>query len=481
MTQSLSSLEAAISQVRDLIEADGANSAKTVFGRTSSFWGRIFDKRSNFPDVNQFVGFRRADFGHGMADERQGGADKEAAHAARAFEIYRQSVDPREVAQLDESPLGAPYVFEHAGIVRSAAFWTNSVTALRVGALARELGLAGRPLRILEIGAGWGLAAHLLHQLLDVEHYAIVDLPENLCLSVPYLSAVLDRPIQAVEMGAGQISTLRPGVIAGALPGAVGNIKAQFDIVLNSFSLQEMDLEAVDAYTDWIDRTLSPDGLFLSFNSHGKAGVRMPSQYLSKSLSLQQMRMFRRYPAGLFNTIPYEMVFTRSAGKAGMESRLMDCLGCLMQFGLDEDLSPLQSAIEKPESDVKGATEDLTGFFSPDPSARRRALTPRVEQLMPGVFHYLDGLDGFALGDNSRAIRAFDAALGNGLAGFAKLRACIQLAILRRRQTLDEFHEDFDAVFAYPELKTMIDSRDGTLFKTRFASIVSVDLPQLQH
>src|SRR5690349_21849552 len=82
------------------------------------------------------------------AGERQGSLDRERRHADRTFEIFRQSIDPGRAAALDESALGAPYIFPHHGVQRSAAFWTNAATSLRVQDIVRAQGMAEKPLRI---------------------------------------------------------------------------------------------------------------------------------------------------------------------------------------------------------------------------------------------------------------------------------------------------------------------------------------------
>lgn len=478
MSQSIERIERNLSEVTKLIEKEAATSARTAFGRTSEFWRGIFKGRPNFPTLSEFLSFRREGYGYGMADERQGDAAREEAHARRTYEIFRQSADPNRVAALDEAPLGAPYVFKHHGVTRSAAFWTNAVTALRVRDIAEEAGIAGRSLRVLEIGAGWGLAAHLVHQLLNIESYTVIDLPENLCLSATYLSSVLDCELKPVEMSGPTISALSLGTLAYALPGAACKLEVPFDFILNSFSLQEMESNTVDAYFDWIAGALAPDGVFVSFNSHGKAGVQRPSRYPVERFGLHRFTMFRRYPSGMLNTIPYEMVLCRPEAGARIEPIFLDVFGGLMQFGLGEDLEPLtEAAINgRLEAELAGALREVAGYFSTAPAVRRAALTPELERHVPAIYAYLDGLDAFAVGAERQARENFVTAIEAGLRGFARLRAAAHLAILEGQRSLPGFDEDFDAGLAYPELQSMLDESNPEPFRAQFDRIVSTDL-----
>ncbi|MBY2921239.1 putative sugar O-methyltransferase [Rhizobium leguminosarum] len=476
---SIQKLNSNFSLVQDLIDTDAKKSAATVWGRTSEFWEDIFSERSNFPSMVDFLAFRRADFGYGMADERQGELAREEEHARRTSEIFRQTIDPNRITRLDESPLGAPFVFENFGALRSAAFWTNATTALRISDLIQSHHPApAQALNVLEIGAGWGCVSSLLYQLLDVASYTIIDLPENLFLSTNYVAATQALRLVPLKMSGPKIDRIAPGSLAFGLPGCLPVLGQKFDVVINSFSLQEMDLATVEGYFSWIGGILAPGGIFLSFNSHGKAGVLKPSDYPLSGLRIRELSMFRAYPTGLLNTIPYEMVLSAAPDHTEFDRRTLDVLGCLIQFGLGENLKDICASFVTGgiSQETQSALNDLREFFSPSRSDRAKALSLRAEQTLPAMTSYLRAMDAFAVDEMGAAKIAFSKAIQLGLCGFAKLRACAHIAVIDRRKELSQWDEDFDALFAYPELKGMLDASDSGPFKLQFEKIVSVNL-----
>ncbi|WP_176538857.1 putative sugar O-methyltransferase [Rhizobium sp. J15] len=476
---SIQKLKSNFSLVQDLIDTEAKKSAATVWGRTSEFWEGIFSERSNFPSMVDFLAFRRGDFGYGMADERQGELAREEEHARRTSEIFRQTVDPRRIGELDESSLGAPFVFENFGALRSAAFWTNATTAIRIRDLVqRHHASPANTLSVLEIGAGWGCVSDLLHQLLEIGSYTIIDLPENLFLSTNYVAATRDVRLVPLRITGPKIQSIAPGSLAFGLPGCLPVIDHKYDVIINSFSLQEMDLATVKGYFSWIADILAPGGIFLSFNSHGKAGVLKPSDYPLSGFRIRELGMFRVYPSGLLNTIPYEMVLSAAPDDAGCDENTLDVLGCLMQFGLGDDLKDICASFVAGDidKDTQSALNDLGGFFSSSRSDRAKALTKRAEQMLPAITSYLRAMDAFAAGEMAAAKIAFSEALRLRLSGFAKLRACAHMAIIDRRKELALWDEDFHALFAYPELKRILEASDGGPFKLQFEKIVSVNL-----
>ena len=326
---------------------------------------------------------------------------------------------------------------------------------------------------------GWGCMAQQVHQLLDVRSYTIIDLPQNLFLSSTYLAATANRRLQFAR-GEGKSVMTEPGSLLCALPGSVLTISQKYDVVVNSFSLQEMDLETVQAYLAWVGQALNDDGIFISFNAHGKAGVRAPSDYPLDAFRLESLGMFRAFPSGLLNTIPYEIVLTSRKGGTPPDAGLLDSLGCLFQLGLGDDLAP--TCEQFVQGRLAPATDkilrQLGGFFSPAADKRKTALAGDVSSAMPAIHAYLAGLNSFAADDASTARSQFQKSLEAGLKGFARLRACAHLSLLAGRKDLPEWTADFDALLAYPELRRMLDERDRNQFLAQFNRIVSADLPR---
>ncbi len=83
--------------------------------------------------------------------------------------------------------LGGPHIYDFGSI------GPFSATTLHYLKFAGDLKKAFGPmneLRIIEIGVGCGGLCKVLHEVFDIEHYAIIDLPESLELARKHLSAL---------------------------------------------------------------------------------------------------------------------------------------------------------------------------------------------------------------------------------------------------------------------------------------------------
>lgn len=457
-------LDAIYGRVRAAIERNMAASSETPAGQVSEFWAEIFADRKNFPDLNDIMTFRRDGFAYGIGDDRQQGYEQEKQYSERTYHIFRRMVSEKFVGSLPETSFGAPLVFRHGEIARSASFWINAATTARVKQFVERFGKQG-PLRILEIGSGWGACAFQLHHALDVESYTLVDLPHNLQISAIHLATVLpDRVLEFVDVDGPAVEGIPPQSIAACLPGTMGRLQAKYDVILNSFSLQEMTIETVNAYLKWIASALSDDGLFVSFNSHAKAGVAQTSDYHYEKFYIHHWDVFRSSPSGYHNTIPYEVVLGRPRpGSPQISSAAQNGLGWLMQLGLDRDLRPCADALLA--GDEPGLLLDFARFFSASDDAERQAILDDLAirdatAITPFVAAHLSLVRGER--DRSRAL--LDQALQRGLAGFARVRAHVLLACYSASsgkaaelQPVD----GLDAAFAYPEVAAMIASGDA--------------------
>lgn len=251
-TMQLGNLQERIAIVRAAIERNAEQSRHTAIGQTSKFWAELFGMRRIYPDLNALMVCRREGNILGVGDDPQGSFERERAYADRVHYIFRDMVNQDFVRRLPELTFGSPLVFEHDGIARSANFWINAATTSRFVDFVKKFGKKG-PLRVLEIGPGWGMCVYQLHNSIDIESYTLVDLPENLYISTLHLGTVLpERKIKFIDVEGEKVREIAPGTLSACLPGAIHRIEAQFDLVVNSFSMQEMDLELVRGYIDWI-------------------------------------------------------------------------------------------------------------------------------------------------------------------------------------------------------------------------------------
>lgn len=463
----LEDLQRRIGIVRNAIERNADVSRGMAAGRTSGFWADIFSQRRIYPDLNALLVCRREGNIMGVGDDPQGSLEREQAYCARVHHIYRQMADGKFVRSLPESSFGSPLAFEHDGITRSANFWINTATTSRVVDFARRYGKSG-PLRILEIGPGWGMCAYQLHHAIDIESYTLVDLPENLYVSTLHLGTVLpDRPIQFIDVVGEELAQVASGAIHACLPGAIGRIRAQFDLVINSFSMQEMDLESVRQYIDWIDTVLSPEGIFVSLNAHAKAGVAKPSDYRYEKFHIHHWNVFRPVPSGFYNTIPYEVVIgRRRADSPDYPTECQDGLGWLMQVGLDKNVEDLAGALVQGNlsREQREALRIYNEFFASRDDAERQQKLEQLKQLdRSAALPFVTALLLLARGKEREASELFDQAIAAGLKGFALIRAEVFQAALARkaggRRELSTNHI-IDAAFAYPEVKKILEDGD---------------------
>jgi putative sugar O-methyltransferase len=463
----LDNLQERMQVVRDAIERNAEQSRRLATGRTSNFWAEIFGQRRIYPDLNDLMVCRREGTILGVGDDPQGSLERERAYSERVHHIFRGMVSRDFAKGLPETTFGSPLVFEHEGVSRSANFWINAATTRRVVEFVKSYGKAG-PLRVLEIGPGWGGCVYQLHHSIEVESYTLVDLPENLYISTLHLGTVLpNREIEFIDVDGGKVTEIPAGTVCACLPGAIGRIQAKYDLVLNSFSMQEMDLESVREYIDWIETILSPEGIFVSLNSHAKAGVERPSDYRYEKFHIHHWGVFRSAPSGFFNTIPYEVVVgKRREQSPDYPAECQDGLGRLMQVGLDKDLEALSNALVR--GTLSQRQQELLRrynalFASDNDDARLRILEELKDIDASTIWPFVAALLLLVRDDRSRAASLLDQAINGGLSGFARVRAEIFRAGLAAKSGAQfklNIVDGFDPAFAYPEADLIIKSGD---------------------
>jgi SAM-dependent methyltransferase len=458
-----------IANLLAFIERNAEKSSKTPAGRTSEFWSGIFDARGNFPDLNQFAVFRREGFAAGVDHQALSSLEAERNFNQCMAHQFRRLLPPGYIDSIPESLLGAPYVFEQDGIQRSAAFWIQSGTSRRILDFVERFG-PKRPLRVLEIGGGIGMCAYHLHCKTDIESYLIVDLKENLYLSSLYLSSLLpDRALTLHEMEGEPLNNFAPNSLNWCFPGTIERIGANFDLIVNSFSMHEMTLENVQAYIAWIGKVLADDGIFVSLNSHAKAGVRKPTDYRYGDFHIHHWNVFRQTPLAYFNTIAYEVVIGKKRGNTpAYPEAAQDAIGCLMQLGLDGDLKPWCEGLVAGSLDRSQRTilEGYDRLFKSSADDARDAVLADVEELdRSAVLPFVKGHIALVKSDTQACRAQMERAVELGLKDFARIKAGVLLAAIGRRKdnsapllTLD----GLDLAVAYPEAVEL--AKNGDLY-----------------
>jgi hypothetical protein len=136
---------------------------------------------------------------------------------------------------------------------------------------------AGRPPaerpRILEIGGGYGGLAHYLMQLIPQARYVIVDIPESLLFSSIYLSTLwpdkdnlLLTPDDPGKPGETAGFTFVPNFLFDRCR----TLYSEFDLVINTLSLSEMNQEQIRYYCAGIKELLGKRGVFFEQNQDNR-------------------------------------------------------------------------------------------------------------------------------------------------------------------------------------------------------------------
>jgi putative sugar O-methyltransferase len=338
MDAGLDTLQAAYERCTQF--ADSIAGRDDMAEHVSEFWAEILgdERRHNYPTFDEMLVMRRG-FTYPIAD-RGKSDDREAdrAYAEAAWNVARQTVERGYFDGWEESAVGAPYSYPFDGLRLTPGGIVNALTSSRIVAHCRAAGLASRPLRVLEIGAGYGQVAHQLLQQLDIATYAVCDLPENAFLGAFYLQA--NWPDRTAALVAGEDDGIDAGLVF-TVPPLLERLHGPWDLVINSYSFQEMNRESVDAYLAHAAATLADDGFVYSLNSHGKAGtgIQRPSDYVAAGLSIATIAPVRRFPWQMFATVPYEMVMRRGP-EAGRTDRI-EGVARAMQLGLHDELEGL--------------------------------------------------------------------------------------------------------------------------------------------
>jgi hypothetical protein len=467
-------LLATVHLLKDYLERNRAFSEESELGVTSAFWRRMLDSRSNFPNLNALLVFRRGDYSYGIGEERQGSEAAELSHFERMAYLMRHSVPDEFVRGLAEPAFAAPYVFDYQGCARSASFIVNAATTWHVREQVRAAGLAERSLDVCEIGPGWGACAYQLHVVLPIKTYTFVDLPENLVLSSAYLANTLpERNLETFDVKGGPLGEAPERTLRAALPRAIERLRCSYDLVLNSFSLQEMEASTVHGYLEWIAQHLAPGGIFVSINSHGKAAMKRPSDYGFERFEIRHFSRFREYPTGFFNTIPYALTLSpRTTRSPVQDAANLNALGVLMQLGLGPEIHDVAEAFANgtlEPRDEAWLVACLRWLRSPH-EAQASPLLDEVRTGGPeGLADYLEGHACLARGEPKEAAARLRRTAPH-LRGFALLRAAV---ISRSAGGSWQAAIPLDVARAYPEAEALVRDGDVAAFVRHFDTVVA--------
>lgn len=407
-------------------------------GEVSDFWQHCLTeaKRNKLPSFNDMLVMRRGST-YPLADRAKvDDLEAEREYANSAWNVVAPSVPSDWWHSIHESACGAPTCFDFAGEPWTAGGIVNALTASRIADSCAEHNLDSRALTVLEIGAGYGQVAHQLFQRLGISSYADCDLGENLFLASYFLKATT-RLWPTTTSAVSAAEPANAPELAFLSPEALSTAPETYDLVINSYSFQEMNLRSVEAYFELISSRLSDNGLFYSLNSHGKAGVAWPADYPVHLFELSSVRPVRRFPWQVFGTNPYELVMRRrtTAALAGDSLRMLrvglDGLCCALQLGFHDELITLCESFSAGNHDDP-ALEALACYARSGEIEKKLLAAERVGVCngMEAVGAHLIGLAEFSTGRGDGGAEAL-ARANEGLAqSHARVRNHIALACI---------------------------------------------------
>ena len=241
---------------------------ETLYASKSALWSNFFDRRENYLDEKTFEVFRTPEQAGSLGTGDHPESDEQAAvfFQCMAGVLGRYGFPHTIITDHEEPALGHPRQFPFGSSVASPTYLRLCVTAWRIAEAVERFGSSKQPLRICEIGAGFGLMSIILRRFLDVHTYTIIDLPENLYLSSIYSPNNLQNCTSLVLDPSERLALENEADLNFVAAPLTDQVELSFDLVVNIASLGEIPLSGANAYLSWIHQHLAPHGLFYSEN-----------------------------------------------------------------------------------------------------------------------------------------------------------------------------------------------------------------------
>jgi len=338
-----SKLDAAILRLKN------SSIVESNYFKISNGWRDFFKSRSNLsasallrflaPDANIATGL--------AMQNNQYAAEKKSFYKLQKI-ILNSNRDIGDTSKLlsSEKLFGeTTFDFEGQQLTRS-----NLVNMESLHQLRKALGVYKREkLKVLEIGSGYGELARQVIKFsgLNISSWHLVDLPDNLLLAELYLGTVFGK--NCIEksnfFSKNSFETLHNHSVKifFSVPSEIDDIKHSFDLIINTYSMQEMELDTVKAYMKFIKSHLNPDGKFFSINSPKKWEIRRYSDYKLDGLDNIYSSMHRQMPpSGPKATVPIVNLFSPSSHELSTHDiKIMDTIGELQVLGFSDFLDNL--------------------------------------------------------------------------------------------------------------------------------------------
>lgn len=369
----------------------------SVYGSVSEYWQGFLDDRPNFMSAEEFHRFRSASLGGalGLGDTPEGYDERQRFFNSMIRLLLGHDIEPDLFDNVTEPILGNPEVFPYRDNLFSANFVKNVVSAYEIGKKFSSISGKDGGLDVCEIGAGFGSTAYMLHEMLNIRSYTLIDLPENLYLSSLYLPLCMPNKSHGLVSQHEQQSLSCSEDLNFCIPNLIDTLeKTDFDLVINVASMGEMPLATAQAYSDWVATHLKPDGLFYFVNRQGVGdtnGARCFTDYKLDQFDIKSI-VPRRLPSRPANAIHYEVVAAGRKPDKPIHRDGLDAIGYLTYFGIGEEIEPIIDAVlsgNLNESWQKSVEKVCNFFRSNDPELKWNLLQDPDENISPVIMSVL--------------------------------------------------------------------------------------------
>ncbi len=426
------------------------------YGIKSDMWVSLLEDRQNFPDVNDLLlfrsGFRDSISGLGLNkrlnDEERKTHRQAILHLVETFQV------PEDIIRdLDEPMLGAPEVVEMFGNQVSPLFVRHACEVYQIKRFFEQYGPPTSPIRVCEIGGGFGGTAHLVLKNFDVAEFTLIDLPENLYLASLFLPLTLQGRTHAVfDPAKGAFESQRQE-LNFVLADFTDHVTSKFDLILNAASLGEMPRPTVSAYMDWIERALTPEGIFYSFNRanvQGIDGAKTLSDFHLDQFHLHEFLPMKQLSLP-FNDVGFEAVATRAENGRPVLKDMLDPVGMLLACGFRQPVVDLMDDLKS--TDLGEAQKDafmrLETFFYEEDLDRKAEILARsdfTDSRLGAMVAVLQAMVAF-VGENFETFMARSDAIAWGQLGpIAESRIRIARALVSYRANNENWTQEIEEI-----------------------------------
>jgi hypothetical protein len=344
--------------ILDTIQAAVEQYPPNEFSGTAEMWEKLFSRRKANRAFDSF--FRMLDHKN---DLTLGIANlSEERFFSDYVKLYTEILDEEDIRRIAPGLTGCPSLLQVHSLPANIAVMQNET---RVKQLLKQMGTPSKPLRVLEIGAGYGGMANLLIKRGIVSSLTIVDLPDNLAQSAYFLTC--ENPeFQAHYCEASDQQS--ENHLNFFTPNEIDKLdNSSYDLIINCDSLGEMPAEVARNYVAFVSEKLSSIGTFYSKNGvqRNENTVVNLSDYGFDRFHLNAI-MATPLSTGLFDDHSTVLFLNRGPAANDIDWKSLDLLSRLYKFGLSTELEELASRLSEPElqANQRDFLEKVALFFS---------------------------------------------------------------------------------------------------------------------